>query len=241
MKEQFGIEYCGWDSNFFQKKIGRITATDPVDIAEIVKEAGREDYDCLFFETTFDHQEVVCYSLSHSFILTDLKTILSTPIVFGNETSYPPGILLDSNLKMLPQLEDLAAEELAPLSRYSFDPGFGIEEAKRLYREWVQRSLTGSFAEAVILSSPEPGVLAGFITLRLKRNNLFIDLFAVSHKFRGKNIGADLIRAAGIWARKNNYKDLYVTTQGHNIPALRAYEKNGFKTDSIKLFLHRWL
>ncbi|MEA1927677.1 MAG: GNAT family N-acetyltransferase [Candidatus Auribacterota bacterium] len=241
MREQSGIEYRGWDSNFFQKKIGRIRATNTVDIAEIVDQAGRSGYDCLFFETTFDQQEIVRYCLSHSFILTDIKTILSTAIKPGERISYSPEITLDGNREMRRRMEEIAANELAPLSRYSFDPGFGPKEAKRLYREWARQAAADTFSEAVILSIPAPNSLAGFITLRIRAAKLFIDLFAVTPEFRGKDIGSGLIRAASIWARKNSYKYLYVTTQGHNIPALRAYEKNGFKTDSMNLFLHRWL
>ncbi|MEA1928528.1 MAG: GNAT family N-acetyltransferase [Candidatus Auribacterota bacterium] len=241
MKGHSGIEYCGWDSDFFQKKIGRIRAVDTVEIKEGLDKAGRTGYDCLFFETAFANQKLVEYCFSHSFILTDLKTTLANPIIPREETRYPPDIATGYSQEVRQQIEDLAVEELAPLSRYAFDPAFGMEKAKNLYREWVSRSINGEFSEVYFLSIPAPGVLAGFITLRLKQESLFVDLFAVNPEFRSREIGSRLIKVAVIWARKNGYKFLYVTTQGHNIPALRTYEKNGFKIGSINLFFHRWL
>jgi ribosomal protein S18 acetylase RimI-like enzyme len=241
MKKQSGIEYCGWDSDFFRKKIGRMTAEETAEITELVDQAGHSGYDCLFFETSFDRPELVRYCLSHSFILTDIKTILSAAIDPEERSPFPPAITLDGNQEIWHRVEEIAAGELAPLSRYTFDPGFGPEEAKRLYREWARQSIAGAFSEATILSVPLPDTLAGFITLRRKEEELFIDLFAVSREFRGEEIGSGLIRAAGIWARENGYRVISVTTQGHNIPALRVYEKNGFKTESANLFLHKWL
>jgi len=110
-----------------------------------------------------------------------------------------------------------------------------------LYREWINKSFRGDFSETIIFSVEPDEIISGFTTLRKHSGKIFVDLFAVSEEFRGKEVAVKLLQSAKNWSRKKGYEKLFVLTQGYNIPALRSYQKNGFVTDSVNIFFHRWL
>ena len=241
MKEIPGLEYLSWDSQFFKKKIGRVTVPLIRQLSEIREEAADSGYDCLFLETGFSDRETVESSLTGGGRLTDIKTTLGAEIGPGTPAPAAGSVTVRGDETMRSQAESIAADVLAPLSRYAVDPGFGPEESRRLYRCWAGNAGRGDFSRAVFYSASGDNNLEGFITLREKNNGLFIDLFAVAPPFRGRNIGSRLIGAAKNWCLDHGFNRLRVTTQGYNVAALRAYEKNGFRTEQVSLFFHLWL
>lgn len=241
MKEIPGLNYLSWDSDFFGKKIGRIAIPSDRKLAAIWNEAKEAGYRCLFLESNFGDRETLQFCLDRGGRLTDIKTVLGVGIEPPESSAALPGVTAEAGEEVKSRAESIAAEVLAPLSRYAVDPGFGLEESRRLYRRWADQALRGDFSRAVFYFLSKKNEAAGFITLREKEDGLFIDLFAVAPDFRGRNIGSRLIGAAKKWSAEQSFTRLRVTTQGYNVKAVRAYEKNGFRTERVRLFFHLWL
>jgi len=136
-------------------------------------------------------------------------------------------------------LEEVA-EQIALKSRFRFDPGFGEAASRRLYREWLRRSLDEGYADEILVSERD-GEATGFITMSYKPEKPAIVLFGVQASERGRGWGGHLIRTAASRAAAKGAERLYVVTQGHNIEALRAYIRNGFNITRAYLFFHLWL
>jgi hypothetical protein len=67
-------------------------------------------------------------------------------------------------------------------------------------------------------------------------NTIQIGLVYVSLKYRGQNLVSVLIdeQVSRLTKKKPNVTYIYVQVFGNNLPAIRAYEKAGFKTTHVK-------
>lgn len=71
--------------------------------------------------------------------------------------------------------------------------------------------------------------LVGHLLLRTEwKKGLDIGI-VINPKHQGKKIGSRLIKKGIKLARSNNYKKLVVDILEYNLPAIRFFEKNGFK------------
>ena len=109
-----------------------------------------------------------------------------------------------------------------------------------MYTRWLRNSFYESFADEFIIyiKDAEP---MGFITIRMKNEIPFIDLLGVLNENLGKGIGNALIEAVLERMIQKGHKMLKVTTQGHNIRALRTYGGMGFQMECVNIFYHKWL
>ncbi|MDC6366003.1 MULTISPECIES: GNAT family N-acetyltransferase [Flavobacteriaceae] len=55
--------------------------------------------------------------------------------------------------------------------------------------------------------------------------------------FRGQGINAKITEALKQWSYENGYKEIRLTVYSNNIPAIKAYEKVGFKKHIIEMRL----
>ena len=241
MMNEEGIKYLDWDSEFFKVNIGRITAVELTGLIKALKTAKDRSYDCIYFETIFAKRGVMNYCLANDFNLVGIKMNLAVNLQSLDKSSYLEGISFIKKEEYYHQIEKIVLNSCAPLSRFAFDPRFGLKRTRRLYREWINKSFRGDFSETIIFSVEPDEIISGFTTLRKHSGKIFIDLFAVSEEFRGKEVSVKLFHSAKNWSRKNGYEQLFVLTQGYNIAALRSYQKNGFVTDSVNIIFHRWL
>ena len=125
-------------------------------------------------------------------------------------------------------------------SRYRVDPDFPNEDFERLYKAWIDNSLTGVMADYVLTYRMPSGKLGGFITLKKRSESLSIGLVATDISCRRMGIGKALMNAAKHYAYVNRL-GLEVTTQADNVPACSFYEDNGFVMQSQTTVYHIWL
>lgn len=229
--------YLAWDSDFFNKKIGRIEITD--DYAFLVEN----------LEKAFQQQHDLIY-------------------VFGNKSTDIPskilekfnGKLVDRKITYTAQIEDLRTKtttkikefdqkdgsllyDLAYLSgthsRFKLDEGLGIENFKRLYREWIDKSVNHQIAEKVFAYEDDERIKA-MVTLGVKENTAIIGLIAVDETLQGKGVGMSLIDTCVQYCKIEGIISLDVPTQLDNIQACKFYEKCGFAEKSVQNIYHFW-
>jgi ribosomal protein S18 acetylase RimI-like enzyme len=67
-----------------------------------------------------------------------------------------------------------------------------------------------------------------------------IGLLAVALEARGTGLGSRLIHQALAWAQSQGATSVITVTQGHNVSAVRTYERQGFLIERMQLWYHRW-
>jgi dTDP-4-amino-4,6-dideoxy-D-galactose acyltransferase len=230
-----------WDSDFFGIPIGRI---------DLPPDAGREDIEaalraarevglaCLYAEAPFGSPLAVTVGRLPGATLTDVKTTLVRSVRPDENRAFEDGIRLGAGHEDRGRLAEIV-EQVALMSRFRHDPRFGEPAARRLYREWLRRSLDEGYADEILVSERDGGA-TGFLTLNHKAAGPAIVLFGVHAAERGRGWGGRLLRAAGARAAVAGASRLSVVTQGHNIEALRAYIRSGFNIATSNLFFHLW-
>ncbi|MDD5594871.1 MAG: GNAT family N-acetyltransferase [Candidatus Omnitrophica bacterium] len=237
------IKYLAWDSRFFGAKIGSIiTSGKQVPLGQIrgaLKQARKENYECLYSEIPISKVHLLKGIFENDFLLVDFKVTLRKPLQFKNikKCSRIENVRGDAGyFRNLTGLSD----QLAMYSRFSRDPRFGKIQAKRLYREWVRKSLFSNFSDYFLIYKNKH-IPEAFLTIRMKKNLPFIDLIGVSREMRGKGVGGKLLSYAEQELYKKGFRQLKVVTQGANKKALSFYEHKGFRIEKTTLYFHKWL
>ncbi|MCS6772452.1 MAG: GNAT family N-acetyltransferase, partial [Kiritimatiellae bacterium] len=83
--------------------------------------------------------------------------------------------------------------------------------------------------------------IEGYVTCKLLGAGVGqIGLFAVSAPARGRGIGRHLLNAAIQWFAERDCRAVDVVTQGSNVAAQRIYQRHGFVTRDVSVWLHKW-
>lgn len=125
------------------------------------------------------------------------------------------------------------------LSRFFRDPNFAAGEAKRMYREWVDKSISKVIAQEVLVYETTHEK-AGFITLGVKGGEARVGLLAVGERYGGQGIGTALMNESRRRAALRGCTMIRVATQEHNQVACSFYEKNGFAQADKTYIYHLW-
>ncbi len=119
-------------------------------------------------------------------------------------------------------------------SRFHADPLIPRELADALKARWAGNFFTGQRGDAMTVAQAE-GRVAGFLLALHRPDVMVIDLVAVDPEFRGRGLGAALVRAAHA---QSGLPGLAVGTQAANAPALALYQSLGMRVRSLAFVLH---
>lgn len=134
-------------------------------------------------------------------------------------------------------------------SRFHVDPAFPRDKFEAMYRLWIERSVRGELADAVLVAAAtstdddeqaqrDP---AGMITVAESGGVAQIGLIAVAGAMRGRGIGSALIDAAHRWMQSRGAVEARVVTQLTNQPACHLYERGGYQLSRVQNVYHFWL
>jgi len=232
------LTFLEWDSHFFNKKIGEITIDNNTSnkyLEEELNNATNENYNLVYLFTETKH--LVDNSILDSFngYLIDTKLIFHKNLNTDNYTTHP-------NIKAYPN--NGISEDLIQLSylsgtfsRFNRDRWFKESDFKRLYLEWVQKSISRELSDQVFVYYDKDKIV-GFITIVVKGNVGKIGLIAVDPSYQGKKIGSLLIERVSNFLINKNVTQLEVPTQQINTFACKFYLKNNFNIISKKNIYH---
>lgn len=220
------VKYLEWDSNFFNKKIGKITieSEDDISLKEII------NYDLIYVFSQNGKLNLNLVDKKIVYLIDDLKNYT---IDFTNLELFHVG--KNNHHDLL----DLALQS-GELSRFKLDSNFKNEEYKKLYTEWIKKSISKELATDIIIKKDNEKII-GFASLARKDNRLAdISLVAVDADYRGKGIAKEIIKNTIALAKKQGYKKIQVVTQLDNRPANLLYEKAGFEKNNLTYIYHIW-
>ena len=158
--------------------------------------------------------------------------------------------LIGIRLRLATRADSEAVAELARSAyvydRFHADPLITARRADNLHADWLRNSFGGAAADTVLLIQDENGLL-GFITCKVQQDTRShlgksvgtIVMVATADRARGKGIGRALTLAALDWFRERRTGIVEVGTQLRNIPAIRLYQRCGFRLFGSSISLRR--
>lgn len=228
-------QFLEWDSDFFGFRIARVTGDRLTrsDWARVRDWCAAESVRCLYLLTSSDDIESALIAGEEKFRCVDIRVTLDRDMApEGDFEAIRPAAEHD-----VPALVDLARGSHTD-SRFYADPGFPEELCSRLYGTWIEKSFRG-YAKSVLVAD-RSGKPAGYITCNWSDGAGSIGLLAVAPWAQGQGVGSALVNAALRTFRDNGVSRASVITQGRNIPAQRLYQRCGFLTRVMQIWLHRW-
>jgi dTDP-4-amino-4,6-dideoxy-D-galactose acyltransferase len=220
------IKYLEWDSLFFDKKIGQITIERELDILQ----EDKSKYDLIY---------VFSKNGELNLNLVDKKVIYLIDDLISYKDEINNIELFQDSQNNHADLLNLALQS-GKHSRFKSDSNFKDEDYKKLYTEWIKKSISKDLATDIIIKKSKNKII-GFATLARKTDELAdIGLVAVDLAYRGKGLAKEIIMNTLKLAARQGYKKIQVVTQLDNKPANILYEKVGFKKDNLTYIYHIW-
>lgn len=236
------LEFLGWDTEFFGYKIGKIAAENgilPELLSESIIEAKKSGFEIVYLILPPDNRQLNDIARRFSAKLVDKKTTFFIKLAGDRVFPLHPSVAAYQSKKATKALLDLSLQ-IGNLSRFKQDKGFSPSEYERLYRTWMRRSVKRELAKEVFVYE-EHDSIKGVVTLDINGDIGSIVLLGVDDKWRGQNIGFELVNASKRYFLKQNIGRLEVVTQGSNIPACNLYRKCGFDILDQKNVYHFWI
>jgi len=222
------IKRLDWDSNFFNLKIGEIIYDEnykEIDISDydLIYGVSNEDFQLKLsgFENTFSETKII-------FIKSPKADIPISESIFKLDEA----IIDRKELYLL-------AYESGKNSRFFLDKKFDEKHFKKLYRAWIDNSISKKIADEVLVYFEE-NKLKGFVTYKTNNSTAFVGLIAVNPNNQGKGVGAKLLRFLENSAFEKEIKEIIIPTQLSNVQACSFYQKQGYSIKNKTYIKHYW-
>jgi RimJ/RimL family protein N-acetyltransferase len=123
-------------------------------------------------------------------------------------------------------------------TRFYADPRFPDERCDELYDTWIRRSCEG-WADVVLVAEREDAPV-GYMTVHRRNGVGSLGLLGVDPAARGHGIGESLVRGALAWCADAGIPRGTLFTQARNVGSQRLFQRLGFRTAGVDLWLHKW-
>jgi dTDP-4-amino-4,6-dideoxy-D-galactose acyltransferase len=228
------IDLLAWDTMHFGFPVGRVRTPDlPARIVDAVREADAVAVRCLTALIDAGDTASIGAAEDAGFRCFDVRTELERPV----RPDAPPvdGVKTASE-ENFPRLEPIARTRFSA-SRFYADPHFPEHLVEKLYVAWLRRGFRDE--ERFVLARDERD---GFVLCHVDGASRIgtIELIAVAESVEGRGYGGQLVDAAEAAFAARNLIRVRVVTQGSNLTAQRLYQRHGFRTSRVALWLHRW-
>lgn len=229
---KYSWEVDDFDSKVFGIKVAKIAELDPKQVNNLLRDLIKNKVSYATYRVQANNFPTIHAIEQAGFLLVDGLISLSLDLSsISSETALEIREAKKGDLKELKKL----TTDLYSNTRITNDPLVPKDKANKYYLKWIENSVNGSVADSVLIWEERAEIL-GYITLQ-KRGQ--IPLVGVSEKARGKGIARSLLNGAFAKFKKWGVETINIDTQMGNIPALRAYQRAGFKiVDSHSTF--RW-
>ncbi len=231
-----------WDSNFFRKRIGKIDVgpgDNESDIPTII--SAHPNIELFYIFDSADRQLKFCET-NAGCRLVDSKVMyqLTLKDAIQSEAHYDSKVKLEeySLSDTSAELENLAYQS-GEFSRFKTDPSFQAKDFFRLYKEWIDGSVSKRLADKIYIATSNNKIV-GMVTVKFNQQDAHIGLIAVQKDFRGMNVGTQLLEHVKKESRQRNILYIFVPTQKQNESACKFYERNGFVIHNVTHIYHYW-
>lgn len=235
------IKFLTWESNFFGRRFGRVVFNNaaphltPSTLAEFSLVQAK-----VAAQATAQIDGLGAVGFLP--VVGEIDCCYTLPAYAGHSLGEDATALQATEMRLtreadIPAVRALAAQTLVQ-SRFR-SPWFSDEERQRFYAQWVENAVRGSFDHLCLVAQGPTGI-TGLVTLRdIGWQVARIGLLAVSPAARCHGTGNLLCRAALGWCYSRGFRQLWVSTQTANLPALRLYLASGARVVHVSHWLYR--
>ncbi len=231
-----------WDSKFFHKRIGKIDVEPGDTESEIQNLISEHRHIELFYIFDSVDRRLKLSEKNLGYKLVDIKIIYQltlknsnkSPTQFDSKVNIEEYSFSDTSV----ELENLAYQS-GEFSRFKTDSSFPEMDFFRLYKEWIDGSVSKRLADKIYISTNRKQIV-GMVTVKFNQDQAHIGLIAVRKDYRGINVGTQLIEHVRSESKQRNILNIFVATQRQNESACRFYERNGFLIHSVTHIYHYW-
>ncbi|WP_430410901.1 GNAT family N-acetyltransferase [Kordia sp.] len=221
-----------WDSNFFGYEIAKCVVSN------------KENFEVPLFHKLAENFKLI-YVFSEAPLATETLKLVDEKIVYHQEikqqqtTKIPEIKVFDKAQHSYDQLVNLAYAS-GIHSRFRTDEEFKNDEFRKLYKKWIDNSISQKEKHEVLIYEKHNELL-GLITYNIdNQQNSTIGLLAVHSNARGLGVASKLIADAMLRISEQGIPSVEVATQLNNIPANALYKKCGFTKKYINYIYHYW-
>ena len=236
------FEHLAWDSDFFGFQVGTLHGgvLTPSILRFALAKCQEKNVACMYFLAHGADQQTLALADGNGFRWVDERLTFIRAHGPADASSNPDlSHIRKATLNDCPILGETAGDAYE-FSRYYFDGNFPRDLCHKFYRDWIQKSVTGSFDDVVFVAEVE-GQVAGYISCRRASSNLGqIGLVGISKGYRGRGLGAALLQRALLWFDEEDLPRVEVVTQGRNLPAQQLYRGAGFALERSERWYHKW-
>ena len=219
-----------WDSSHFGIKAAKL---DPTDDLKIYRGNSLTDFDYIRARVPTTDTAIVTQLQELGFRIYDTLVYMELKLSEMNGKKRDEKTLCrwSTHYKDVEQMRQIARSSFT-FDHHHQDPRFSKEKVDEMHALWVDKCIREDYEIDV---AERDGKVAGFIATKKG----YIELIAVDETFRGLGIAEDLTRFALTRAAFDIDKAT-VETQVANVPAVRLYEKLGFRLAKSAYTLHFW-
>lgn len=234
------VQKLNWDTEFFNIKVGSIDIShfNLKEIDEVMKKAQNSLYRLVYL---FDKE--LNAARSEMLVSYNGCELVDTKIVFYKDLGDAK-IYKENCRDFLPtdDLDNLyfLALESGKYSRYKLDLNFNYTDFERLYRTWIDKSISGQIADKFIVYELKNRII-GFVSFRYQDKLSQIGLIAVAPEARGMGVGKQLIACVEALSLRQGCIGMMVATQEKNQIACSFYKQlNMIIKEKINIY-HLWI
>jgi dTDP-4-amino-4,6-dideoxy-D-galactose acyltransferase len=234
------IEFLEWDSNFFNKRIARLTThslTEEV-ATKIVTWAGEEHIDCLYYLADGKEMSSARAAEGIGFHFVDLRVTMIKDLKKPEKPFIPNYHIRRAVEEDLDLLKEFS-RNVFHLSRFRADERFDQVKADRMYEIWIENDLHLKGHDVWVIDVE--GHLASFTSVAINEDGRAqLGLAGTQKEWRGKGLSLELQRFINEELRNKGIEEVEIVTQGRNIPAQNLFQRSGYYMRAIDLWYHKW-
>lgn len=237
---QIPVEFLHWDSDFFGRRIGRITTNHlgEAEAAEILAWSQRENIDCLYYLASGLDKDATGAAENVGFHFVDQRVTFIKDLLKPERSFIPEWHIrraVEGDLETLKSMSRNAFH----LSRFHVDRHFDQQKADEMYAIWIENDLRTKGHDVWVIDME--GQLGAYTSVSITgQAKAQIGLAGTQVAWRGKGLSLELQRFICHELRDEGIEEIEIVTQGRNIPAIRLYQRAGYFIQSIDLWYHKW-
>lgn len=242
MKTKAPGEFLTWDSEFFTRRIARVTGTDLDDRKMSLLSAwcGENRIDCAYFLADPNSQTTLDSAQRNGFSLVDIRVELTLPVKDALNTLVPDATIeiREATAYDLSRLRELA-RQISAVSRFHRDSRFPNDLCEEMYAIWAEKNLKAP--DVTVLVAEVSSEVRGFMSIcEMPNGRATIPLVGVDSNAHRGGIGGHLVHAGVDFMKRRGIETASVVTQGANLAALKLYWRAGFFPSQVNMWFHKW-
>lgn len=230
------IEFLKWDTDFFARKTGRVTANG-LNLDALIDEAENDGYETVYvLYDGIKPEPGLCES--RGLYLSDIQIFVSMKF---NKEKYAGGFYEKINEMENYDFEDAMSivKATASVSRFFDDPNYEKEKVEEMYGFWLKNALNGSFSDGVFVERVN-GRVGGLVIVRTDEKAA-LTLMGVNPEMKRHGLGKKLLeQILAYWADMDrDFEKIYSVFSMNNFESFRYHMRTGFTgIENIRYVYH---